>query len=72
MGDTTFEYKAEDSGDNIKDEENFRDKAIRTYREIEIDNDNVEDSAPIIKVKPPKTAKKSILKNKGTSIFILE
>lgn len=50
--------------------EGYSDKALRTYKEIELDDDDEEvDSMPIIQIRGTKQ-NKSILKNKGTSIFI--
>lgn len=70
LGDTTYEYKRdEETAAESKESENVEDKALRTYKEIELDDDSDGEQAPVIQIKAPRRGK-SILKNKGTSIFI--
>lgn len=72
LGDVTFEYKVneEETAESEADEP-INDKAMRTFKEIEGDDDE-EENMPSITIKPP-TRSRSILKNRGTtSIFVHE
>lgn len=52
-----------------EEHEEVSDKMLRSFKEIEIEDDNEEDEPQFVKVKGIRN-KKSILKNKNTSIFI--
>jgi hypothetical protein len=76
LGDTLFEYKAEEPSsptmDGPESIQDVNDRAIRTQKEIELDGETEEEPGLAIRINviQPKQPKRSILKNKGVSIFI--
>ena len=73
MGDSFVEYQQEEVTKEEEPQEEVSEKDLRTCKEIELDDNNVSEETEKMKIKitSPQPSKRSILKNKGTSIFIV-